>query len=398
MSLLRKPLIAGMAVFALLACADGDIVNSYFPERTIHEEVVLLENQILADLSASESKVLILDEGRREDYANVWVFSGAGVASYAYTWLDGSWSRKFTGTQSLAGRSPTADLARSFSTSPIAVVSGSIEHYAYHQDGQPTGTYLATLSDAPPTFASAGWFGGTEQRGDTLLGASFKRWSYRRWTTAPTFSWKQTSNPSTSTDSAGHAADEVVLTYSVAYVYIPISVSISGSSSVSVEGDHTWTASTSNGKEPISYSWQTSTDGGSTWAAACGNQATCTLNLQPGDPSFVLAVSVSDGNSAATADQSVTVNIPHVDPLQPYISGPSSVRPSQLCTWFGSATGGVAPYSYTWSGLASGSGSDITFSTEVGGTLYLMVIDADGRTASVSQSVAVSSSAPLCVT
>jgi hypothetical protein len=80
----------------------------------------------------------------------------------------------------------------------------------------------------------------------------------------------------------------------------------------------------------------------------------------------------------------VNASPPPPAPLTVEIIGPTTVDPGVSNEYFANASGGVGPYNYTWSGLASGIGRHITFSTQVPGVLYLDVTDATGAHTSVS--------------
>ena len=83
------------------------------------------------------------------------------------------------------------------------------------------------------------------------------------------------------------------------------------------------------------------------------------------------------------------------------IDGPTAVNLNDACTWWASANGGSPPYSFSWSGIANGTGSSVSASSSSFspcGMLYLNVTDAVGGTGSTSISVSVDSSnqQPLC--
>lgn len=62
-------------------------------------------------------------------------------------------------------------------------------------------------------------------------------------------------------------------------------------------------------------------------------------------------------------------------PLTASISGPSAVPQDGYCTWLGSASGGSGSYTYSWSGLLTGSSNQISGVVSSGGTLLLTVND-----------------------
>lgn len=83
------------------------------------------------------------------------------------------------------------------------------------------------------------------------------------------------------------------------------------------------------------------------------------------------------------------------------ISGPSNVRPFVTCIWFADASGGTAPYSYSWTAVGgSGTGQwfDYFNSVASGGsfTVQLSVTDGTGATITIDKNVNVSSNAPVC--
>lgn len=85
--------------------------------------------------------------------------------------------------------------------------------------------------------------------------------------------------------------------------------------------------------------------------------------------------------------------------LSAHISGRSSVRPTQTCTWTASASGGKPPYQfYYWSGANGSDRYQSAFSAQlsVPTTLRVVVTDYDGHTAEATFNVTVSSAASLC--
>jgi hypothetical protein len=86
-------------------------------------------------------------------------------------------------------------------------------------------------------------------------------------------------------------------------------------------------------------------------------------------------------------------------PLPPTVSivGHSSVRANASCSWSVSVSG-TSPFTYYWTkdGGYIGSGSEVTTSFAVSGTLYVQVWNANGS-AYDSKSITVSPSAPECL-
>ena len=87
---------------------------------------------------------------------------------------------------------------------------------------------------------------------------------------------------------------------------------------------------------------------------------------------------------------------PPPPPLSVEIQGPSTVPPNETCTWWATVTGGEAPYSYQWSGVLSGTGSQVWGSLSSSGTLRVDVSSSDSQIAWDESFITVSSSAPSC--
>jgi hypothetical protein len=69
-------------------------------------------------------------------------------------------------------------------------------------------------------------------------------------------------------------------------------------------------------------------------------------------------------------------------PFSVLIEGPHTATPDCSCTWSANVTGGTPPYTYQWSGQATGFDQTVTASPTSGGDLYLNVYDSAGRYAS----------------
>ncbi len=74
--------------------------------------------------------------------------------------------------------------------------------------------------------------------------------------------------------------------------------------------------------------------------------------------------------------------------------GPSIVHPDWYCTWHASASGGSPPYSYTWSGVLSGTGSTVGGILSSSGDLRVTVEDDAENTDTEYKYITVSESAP----
>jgi subtilisin family serine protease len=82
------------------------------------------------------------------------------------------------------------------------------------------------------------------------------------------------------------------------------------------------------------------------------------------------------------------------------ISGPSSVRPYDTCTWAASPTGGTAPFTYNWfvNNISVGENSNqLTYTAgSVSFTIAVDVTDATGQLVTASRAVSISTSANIC--
>ena len=94
----------------------------------------------------------------------------------------------------------------------------------------------------------------------------------------------------------------------------------------------------------------------------------------------------------ASVGRVLYANVPRMHPVS--WSGPSTVKPSDVCVWEAETLGGRQPYSYSWSGVLTGSGRTISGSISSSGWLYLDVDDSAGETKSYQAFVTVDSGAP----
>lgn len=78
------------------------------------------------------------------------------------------------------------------------------------------------------------------------------------------------------------------------------------------------------------------------------------------------------------------------------ITGPSTAGDATACTWYASGTFGTAPYSYQWSGVASGTGSELTSLINADGNLNLQITDALGRTSTTTRYIYLNQSVSYC--
>ena len=83
-------------------------------------------------------------------------------------------------------------------------------------------------------------------------------------------------------------------------------------------------------------------------------------------------------------------------PLSVSISGPSTVNGSPMgCTWTALASGGTGNYSYTWSGVLSGTQSTVWGTIFNPGSLNLSVFDGS-TTRTASKFISVDFEEPDC--
>lgn len=84
------------------------------------------------------------------------------------------------------------------------------------------------------------------------------------------------------------------------------------------------------------------------------------------------------------------------DPLVVNIDGPDKVPPDYPCTWWANVSGGSGGYTYEWSGVLSGTDSEISGSLSSSGRLYLDVTDSEGWTSGDDVYITVDLSADPC--
>jgi len=149
----------------------------------------------------------------------------------------------------------------------------------------------------------------------------------------------------------------------------------------------TLTGSVSGGTAPYTFSW--AFGDGSTGSG----QSTTHTYSSPG--TFTLTLTVKDSSSSqqtVTSQQSVTVTSPPPPPLSAsFTFKPSSPDAGQAVSFTGSSSGGVSPYSYSWSfgdgGTASGSQVTHTFQSAGTYTVILTIKDSAGQIAKSSQTI-----------
>ena len=178
----------------------------------------------------------------------------------------------------------------------------------------------------------------------------------------------------------------------------PVHVTISGPAQpIRNTGTYTWTANPTGGDgSSYAYTWDYSEDQVS-WSRV-GTSKSYSRTLSANDPDFYLKASVASisGNWRSTVSF-VDLVQPLQQPLVVSISGPTSIQELTYATWTSAVSGGVAPYTYSWTvdGSVAGSGTSITAGGWAGGTSHtiaLMVTDAGGQSRSDALNVYVTSS------
>ncbi len=156
---------------------------------------------------------------------------------------------------------------------------------------------------------------------------------------------------------------------------------------------------------PCSYQVQARADGGDSGSGVVRWFAPLLANNRMG-LGIVFANYLPSGQSpyyymyspwdAIEAHLGVALDPSFPSPLIVSIDGPNEVKPTQLCTWNAQVTNGDAPFSYSWSGILTGTGSSVTGVVGSSGSLMLSVTSSDGQVQFPALAVTVSSSAPDC--
>lgn len=244
--------------------------------------------------------------------------------------------------------------------------------------------------------------------GDTLWRLTFDRLDYGNNTSGGACpAWSSTSyQPATYTRAIGSGGTTCNANWNQSYYNLaierieqPFVTSLSGPSGELMPGSHTWTASASGGNEVFTYQWHKSDNGGQ-WNAVCGTTAQCTLSLSGTAPPFALRVAISTTENCTNYGScsnpiQTQIRSASIAGFQAFIDGPSTVRTNWICTWSGSADG-IAPFTYQWSGVRTGTGSSTTGKVPSSGNLVLTVTDATGRVATRSHYVTLSAGAEGC--
>jgi len=134
----------------------------------------------------------------------------------------------------------------------------------------------------------------------------------------------------------------------------PLTVTIDGPTSITRLGTYTWTGYATNKQsgETVSYSWESSTNGGASWTQV-GTSQYYSRALASGDPSFQLRLTITSTANRSPASTSTTKSVSVSNPLLPpllsvTVSGPDYITSAGTYSWTAYPTGGTSPYSYVW--------------------------------------------------
>jgi len=133
-------------------------------------------------------------------------------------------------------------------------------------------------------------------------------------------------------------------------------------------------------------------------AGLAAGVAAAYLEDYPNDAPVVVHEALKWGATQTSVSGDVNVgrvlyaNVPRLNST--FWSGPTTVKPSDSCSWEATAVGGRQPFTYTWSGVLSGTGKTKTGSVSSSGWLYLDLDDSSGQSASYQAYITVNSGAP----
>jgi hypothetical protein len=225
----------------------------------------------------------------------------------------------------------------------------------------------------------------TTSAGDCVYRTRFIEWLYMRdhYTNSDSmhaFSMKRSSQPNTDlgSDWTKHASTAIAV-YEIILHSGPVHAKLHGPSSMTVAGPTsvTYRVAGSQGTGTYAVSWKFTRNGLVFFADECLDE--CTITVSPSDaPGIQIEVHVSSGPSQATVNGITNVTVGQDFSVS--IAGPELVNPQQTCSWLAVLEGGVAPFTYSWSGIAWGSSNFVTASPSGGGALNLSVTDASGTT------------------
>src|SRR5437016_1021480 len=297
-------------------------------------------------------------------------YSSAGSFTVILTVKDSSSPQQTaTSQQSVIVSSPPPPLTTSFTYSPSSPQTGQ----------QVTFTASASGGTGPYTF---GWSFGD---GSTGSGYSVTHTFSLAGTYAVVLTVKDSSSPQQ--------------TVSVTSPPSPLTASFTFSPSSPQAGQQvSFTGSASGGTSPYSYGWSFG-DG----LTGSGSSVTHTY-LSAG--TYTIVLNVKDGSSpqqTATSQQSITVTSPPPALTASFTYDLSSPQVGEIVSFNGSASGGVSPYSYSWSfgdGI-TGTGSSVTHAYASAGSFMVVLTVKDSgspqQTTTSQQSITISTS-PLALT
>jgi len=273
----------------------------------------------------------------------------AGSYIVALTTKDsGSPQQTATAQQSLTVTNPPPPLTSSFSYSPSSP-----------QTGQQV-TFTASASGGTPAYVFSWSFGDTS----TGTGASVTH----SYSSAGTFVVILTVKDSGSPQQTATSQQSVTVANSppppltASFTYSPTSPQITQ--------QVTFSGSASGGTSPYSFSW--SFGDGLNGAGATVSHAYSAAGT------FTVILTVKDGGipqQTATSQQSVTITSPPPTLTASFTYNPSSPQVGQQITFTAFASGGTAPYTYSWifGDGSTGTGATVTHSYSSAGTFTVIL-------------------------
>jgi len=302
-------------------------------------------------------------------------YASAGTFTVVLTTRDsGSPQQTATSQQSVTVTSPPPPpLSASFTYSPSAPIAGQ----------QVTFTASASGGTAPYSFS---WNFGD---GSTGTGSSISH----TYVTAGTFTVVLTVKDSGSPQQTTSSQQFVTVTnpppppLTASFTFTPANPQVGQTVS--------FTGSASGGTPPYTYSWTFGDSG-----TGSGSSVTHTYQAA-GSYTVVLTVTDAAGQTASST-QTVTVsNIPPPTLTASFTYNPSSPLVGQQVTFSASASGGTAPYTFSWAfgDGSTGAGQSITHTYSSPGAFTVTMAATDSsspqQTASSQQSFTVTSPPPL---